>query len=55
MFRNVCGTLQRVASMFRQTAQGDRIPHPHPLSLAAREKGAEGGLRDDGVHLREQK
>ena len=35
--------------------QSDRNPHPRPFSLAAREKGAEGGLRDDGVHLREQK
>ena len=30
----------------RRIGQVDRNPHPPPFSLAAREKGAEGGLRD---------
>ena len=56
-----CHATPSVASAGYTTAihrirQDIRNPHPRPFSLAAtREKGAEGGLRDDGVHLREQK
>ena len=42
----VCGSVEAILEPSNRIGQGGRNPHRRPFSLAAREKGAEGGLRD---------
>jgi hypothetical protein len=48
----VCGPVQIILLLSHRIGQGGRNPHPLPFSLAAREKGAEGGLRDGAFEHR---